>query len=139
MVASADMDRLDRVAEFAALVEFATFTEEQRKALAEEGKALKDGSYPIRNKADLKNAIRAIGRANKAKRAAVKKHILKRAKALGATKFIPETWGLTATGDDLRARIPAIAQEEVTVVASGDDLRARIAEFSAKIAEAKKA
>lgn len=139
MTASAEMDRIDRVAEFAALVEFATFTEEQRKALAEEGKALKDGSYPIRNKADLKNAIRAIGRANKAKRAAVKKHILKRAKALGATKFIPETWGLTATGDDLRARIPAIAQEEVTVVASGDDLRARIAEFSAKIAEAKKA
>jgi starvation-inducible DNA-binding protein len=139
LTASADMDRIDRVGEFAALVEFATFTEAQRKKLAKEGKALKDGSYPIRNKADLKNAIRAIGRANKSKRAAVKKHILKRAKALGAVKFVPEKWGLTATGDDLRSRIPALVQEEVTVTASGEDLRARIAEFTAKIEDSKKA
>lgn len=117
VVASAE-ERVSRVEVFAALVEFATFTEEQRKDLAKKGQALKDGSYPIRNEADLKNAIRAIGRADKAKRAAVKKHILKRAKALGATKFIPETWGLTA---------------------SVDDLRSRIAEFSAGVEDSKKA
>lgn len=138
LVASAGLDRIEMVADFAALVEFASFTEEQRKTLAEKGQALKDGSYPIRNKADLKNAIRAIGRANKSKRAEVRKHIIKRAKALGAAKLIPETWGLTASGDDLRARIPVVAAVEETVVASGDDLRTRIAEFSAQV-EAKKA
>lgn len=118
LVASAG-DRMERVADYAAMLEFATFTEEQRKELAKKGQALKDGSYPIRNEADLKNAIRAIGRANKAKRAEVKKFIVKRAKALGATKFIPEDWK--------------------AVTASAEDLRARIAEFSAKVDELKKA
>lgn len=118
LVASAGLDRADVVADFAALLEFASFTEAQRKELAKEGKALKDGSYPIRNKADLKNAIRAIGRANKAKRAEVKRFIVKRAKALGATKLIPEGWAVTA---------------------SAEDLRNRIAEFSAKVDELKKA
>jgi DNA-binding ferritin-like protein len=111
LTASAELSDSDRVLEFATLVEFAIFTAAQREALAKEGKALKDGSYPIRNKADLKNAIRAIGRANKAKRAAVKKHILKRAKALGATKLIPESWGLTASAEDMRARIEAFSAE----------------------------
>ena len=95
----------DMVADYAAFVEFVTISNDLRKELAKEGKALKDGSYPIRNKADLKNAIRAIGRANKSKRAEVRKHIMKRAKALGATKLIPETWGMTASAADLRARI----------------------------------
>lgn len=132
-------DRMERVEEFAAMLEFATFTEEQRKELAKKGQALKDGSFPIRNEADLKNAIRAVGRAAKGKRTEVRAHIVKRAKALGAAKLIPESWkGVTASGDDLRARIPSLVEEIQTVVASADDLRARIAEFSAK-ADSKKA
>jgi starvation-inducible DNA-binding protein len=111
IVASAGAPREDMVAEFAAMLEFATFTKAQRDELAKAGKALRDGSYPIRNKADLKNAIRAIGRANKAKRAAVKRHILKRAKALGATKLIPESWAVTASAEDLRSRIAEFAAE----------------------------
>ncbi len=43
---------------------------------------MKDGSYPIRNKADLKNAVQAYGRADN--KAAVKKWIKRRAKATGA-------------------------------------------------------
>jgi hypothetical protein len=38
-------------------------TEERRK-LADEGKALPDGSFPIRNREDLKDAIQSYGRAN---------------------------------------------------------------------------
>lgn len=66
------------------------FTEAQRKKAAETGAAMPDGSYPIENRQDLENAIRAYGRA-KNKRA-VRRHIMKRARALGATDLIPEDW-----------------------------------------------
>jgi len=66
------------------------FTDEQRKKMAGEGKAMKDGSFPIENKDDLKNAIKAYGRAKN--KAAAKRHIIKRAKALGATDLLPDDW-----------------------------------------------
>lgn len=66
------------------------FTPEQRERMAEEGSALPDGSYPIGNKEDLANAIQAFGRAKD--KAAAKRHIMKRAKALGAESMIPATW-----------------------------------------------
>lgn len=66
------------------------FTPEQRERMAEEGTALPDGSYPIGNKEDLANAIQAFGRAKD--KSAAKRHIMKRAKALGAESMIPATW-----------------------------------------------
>jgi phage I-like protein len=68
----------------------ADFTKEQREKLASEGKAMPDGGYPIRDEADLKNAIAAIGRASNP--AAAKAHIKKRAAALGKADLIPEAW-----------------------------------------------
>jgi hypothetical protein len=65
------------------------FSEEQRKALADKGFALPDGSFPIETVQDLKNAIHAYGRA--ADQSAAAKHIAKRAKALGAEDQIPTT------------------------------------------------
>ena len=59
----------------------AAYTAEQRKEMATKGEAMPDGSFPIANKADMKAAIRSIGRA--ADPAAAKKHIRARAKALG--------------------------------------------------------
>ncbi len=42
---------------------------EDRRKLAEDGKALPDGSFPIRNREDLKDAIQSYGRAkDKARR-----------------------------------------------------------------------
>lgn len=70
------------------------FSEAKREDLADEGKALPDGSYPIANTNDLKNAIQAYGRAKN--KAAVKRHIIKRARALGATDLLPEDWGKVA-------------------------------------------
>lgn len=66
------------------------FTEESRKKGAEEGWAKPDGSYPIRNTGDLKNAITAWGRGGAT--ASDKAWIKKRAKALGATSMLPENW-----------------------------------------------
>lgn len=68
-----------------------TFTESQRKKLSGTGAALPDGSFPIRNKSDLSNAIHAYGRAGNKPRA--KAHIIARAKSLGATSMLPEGWG----------------------------------------------
>jgi hypothetical protein len=49
-----------------------------------------DGSFPIKTVADLKNAVRAVGRAKDP--ASAKRHIIKRAKALGAQSELPNTW-----------------------------------------------
>lgn len=70
--------------------EKADFTEKERKKLAKKKEALPDGSFPIRNTSDLKNAIQAIGRAKDPEKA--KAWIKKRAKALGEEDLLPETW-----------------------------------------------
>jgi hypothetical protein len=62
----------------------------EREKLAEKNKALPDGGFPIANEADLKNAIRAVGRAKNP--AAAKAHIKRRAKALGREDLIPPNW-----------------------------------------------
>ena len=68
---------------------------EERKRLAEEGKAMPDGSYPIANCEDLRNAIQAIGRASDPE--AVKRHIRKRKSALGCDEVeLPDSWVVEA-------------------------------------------
>lgn len=66
------------------------FTEEQRHDAATAGQAMPDGSFPIENEEDLKNAIKAYGRAKDP--AAAKKHIEQRAKELGKEDLLPEDW-----------------------------------------------
>jgi len=70
---------------------FKDYDTEARRELAAKGWALPDGSYPIADKADLQNAIHAIGR-GKTPHGTIRKHIVKRAKALGATDMLPEDW-----------------------------------------------
>lgn len=72
----------------------ADFTEQQRKDLADQGLAMPDGSYPIRNRADLARAILAIGRASDPQ--SVKRWIIRRARALDAVDMLPKAWGITA-------------------------------------------
>lgn len=67
------------------------FTSKQREKLAKSGAAMPDGSYPIENKGDLENAIKAVGRGSSS-HASIRAHIKTRAKALGATDAIPDTW-----------------------------------------------
>lgn len=66
------------------------FSEEQRTHLASSGKAMPDGSFPIANEEDLHNAIRLAGNASDPK--AARKHIKSRARDLGCSDAIPETW-----------------------------------------------
>lgn len=66
------------------------FSENQRDNLAERGYALPDGSYPIKSKRDLANAISAYGRSKNPE--IVKQHIKKRARVLGETSLLPDNW-----------------------------------------------
>jgi hypothetical protein len=70
-----------------------SFSAPARKQAAGKGQAMPGGSFPIQNKSDLKNAIAANGRAKN--KAAAKAHIIRRAKALGATSMLPEGWMTT--------------------------------------------
>ena len=61
-----------------------------RRRAASAGIAMPDGSFPIGNRDDLMNAIRSIGRAADYDKA--KRHIISRARALGAVAMLPEEW-----------------------------------------------
>jgi hypothetical protein len=69
-----------------------------RKKLVKQGKAMPDsgtgsgGRFPIRNAADLKKAIKAIGRVRPGDRAKAIAFIKRRAAALGLSNLIPDTW-----------------------------------------------
>jgi len=66
------------------------FSSEKRKQLAKSGAAMPNGSYPIEDEQDLKNAIKSYGRSSN--KDAVKGHIKKRASALGKTNLLPASW-----------------------------------------------
>lgn len=75
----------------------------ERKKGAKSGTALPDGSFPIANCSDLKNAIQAIGRAKDPAKA--KAHIRKRKSALGCPEVsLPDSWsaGWGAPSEDVR-------------------------------------
>jgi hypothetical protein len=73
----------------------------ERRAAARTGAALPDketgGRYPVRNREDLGKAIRAVGRSTKSSHSIVRKHIMRRARALGLTSMIPDNWNSNGT------------------------------------------
>lgn len=67
----------------------------QRDSAEAKGQAMSGGRFPIRNRADLQNAIRAVGRVRpntEEARAKVRRFIIRRARYLNATDLIPDTW-----------------------------------------------
>lgn len=80
-----------------------------RERLAESGEALSDGSFPIRNRSDLRRAISAFGRANRDDRRRVARHIQRRARALDAMDMLPEE-GVLA--DILKSANPLDSERE---------------------------
>jgi len=96
------------------------YSEEDRAKMTEGGEALPDGSYPIKDEEDLKNAIQAFGRAKD--KEAAKAHIMKRAKDLGMEEMIPENWGDGMDGEK-SANEFAAALLEFELLAAEEDLR----------------
>lgn len=74
---------------------------DEMRDLVQQGKAMpapgqeRSGRFQIRNRADLQNAIRAVGRVRpntEEARAKVRRFILKRARELNLTSLIPPNW-----------------------------------------------
>lgn len=68
----------------------AKFTQTERMALARRGHALPDGSFPITDAEDLRNAIADVGRAKDP--AAAKRFIVKRARGMQLKGVLPLSW-----------------------------------------------
>ena len=66
------------------------YSKSEREKLAKSGDALSDGSFPIKNKADLKNAIKSQPLSKNPDKA--KSFILKKAKELDSEDLLPKTW-----------------------------------------------
>jgi hypothetical protein len=98
--------------------EFGYISREKRQALAKKGYALPDGSYPITNTDSLKDSIQAYGRSKPGKRAAVRRHIMKRARGLNRADLIPDKWKKASA---------SLIDEDLA------DIRSKLAEFSSKI------
>src|ERR1700761_8922028 len=69
------------------------------RKLQSQGKAIPnasgDPSFPIRNGSDLAKAIKAVGRVKpntEAARSKVRRYIIQRAKALGLSSQVPDSW-----------------------------------------------
>lgn len=118
-----------------------TFSAAERKQHAASGAALPDGSYPIPDKGALKRAMQSVGRAPAAKRAKVKAHIRRRAKALGATSMLSEAFAKVAAGEDASASIEVIASldSEMGLTeeerAELDGLKSKVEELPGEIAK----
>jgi hypothetical protein len=80
--------------------EMAVISRRVRVRLAKEGKALDDGSFPIRNISDLRNAIQAYGRSKPGSRAKVRRHIMKRAKQLDRRDLVPQKWSTSYSSEE---------------------------------------
>jgi hypothetical protein len=94
------------------------YTDDERTDMAAKGEAMPGGGFPIKDVDDLKNAIQAIGRAKDP--AAAKKHIKARAKSLGQTALIPDSWKAISAGMEKLA--PAlVAMRGITKGATPDE------------------
>lgn len=87
-----DLQKAETLPSSAAAYLKRTFTAEQRREAARSGAAMSDGSYPIENATDLHDAIHAIGRGKNNSHAAIRRHIVSRARALGLTSELPNDW-----------------------------------------------
>ena len=81
------------------------YSDESRMSMAKAGQALADGSFPVKDEADLRNAIQAFGRAKNP--AEAKAHIMKRAVDLGLEDLIPTSW----TGSEKSTNVQEVAEK----------------------------
>jgi HK97 family phage prohead protease len=79
----------------------------EKAAMLKQGHALANAngepSFPIEDEADLRRAIRAVGRGSRSPER-IRQHIMKRAAALGLMRLIPDSWA--ADGTVKRSAVP---------------------------------
>ncbi len=97
----------------------AAFNAQQRRDLADSGAAMPDGSFPIRNESDLQNAMQALGRAKD--RAAAISHIKQRAKALGLTAMLSDTYKNDNAGEPAQPPNITMTPEQIAALKAEND------------------
>lgn len=140
-----------RVSEQLGALDKADLSAAGRRKAAASGAAMPDGSYPIKTKADLRKAIKAVGRGN-ADHSAIRKHIIKRAKALGLEAMVPDNWNadgslkdankadeeVVAKAEqilrDVRALAPSLTKADDDTAGGGEDESGDIASAEQAIA-----
>jgi hypothetical protein len=94
-----------------------------RKKAATSGAAMPDGSYPISTKADLRKAIKAVGRGGTG-HDKIRAHVIKRAKALGLEAMVPDNWNPDGSlKEAAKADEPDVAVDAETVAKAEEVLR----------------
>lgn len=73
------------------------FPADKLREFARQGVAMPDGSYPIPDRAHVEKAVHAVGRGTNNSHDAIRRHIIKRARALGADSLIPNGWSADGT------------------------------------------
>lgn len=113
---AADID-----AEVADVALKAMYSEDERAEMAKGGMALPDGSYPIKDEEDLKNAIMSYGRASDKEKA--KAHIKKRAMELDKEDMIPAEWSeeKTLLDDEAKEFLSSLMELEMLEIETGFD------------------
>jgi hypothetical protein len=96
--------------EYEALVK-AKYNADQLKEMAGNGHAMPDESYPIEDSEDVHNAVRAVGRGENNSHAAIRRHVMARARALGESSQIPDTWSADGSLKEPAAVAKADADE----------------------------
>jgi hypothetical protein len=89
------------------------FSTEEREEAEEKGHAMPGGKYPIENEEDLDNAIKLAGHGS-APESSIHEHIKKRARELGLSHKIPDTWKSANIGATEVDRLVKAAMAEVT-------------------------
>ncbi|MDE2103747.1 MAG: hypothetical protein KGL39_41300 [Patescibacteria group bacterium] len=113
-----------------------SYTVEQRRAMAQAGHALEDGSYPIANRHDLHSAV-VLAESKHGDYQAAKALILRRAKDLGAESELPKDWvekahvnpeieTMLAEIRKMAAPVPAAVEKEQEPPAIVADLISRV-------------
>lgn len=100
----------------------AKYNADDRKRMAANGQAMANESYPIADRADLTRAISAVGRGG-TDHDAIRRHVISRAKSLGATSEIPDNWNTDGSLKDASvSKEMEPAEMDTTQVAKDMDL-----------------
>jgi uncharacterized membrane protein YkoI len=99
----------------------AMYDEDERMEMAKGGMAMADGSYPIKDEEDLKNAIMAYGRAKDKTKAMA--HIKKRAMELDKEDMLPAEWSeeKTLLDDEAKEFLSSLMELEMLEIETGLD------------------
>jgi len=100
------------------------------RKMAANGQAMPDGSYPIGDKEDLSNAIHAVGRGSGSHNA-IRQHIIKRAKALGASDMIPSNWNSDGSMSGSNSQAEGTSEELAATVGPSEELATETRTFDA--------